>query len=312
MKPLVNTLAVSGGCLAIGAIGTVYFLQSHWGWQAHWAYLQIRTNRALVLAFALLLLALALKRFGPRISARALFALRATSIVLLLLSAAFVVTSAIAIRSRFAIERIPAEAKYKFTFDGVSTNAKIWSTYLREFYGKPNVAALEIGSYEGRSALWFLANILTHDTSSITCVDLFGDDIDSTFNDNVRASGFAHRVTKLKGDSKVVVRNLKTNFDFAYIDGSHVAKDVLIDAVLVWDLLKPGGILIFDDYGFVRAPSDNQSEALVPKLAIDAFLLAFRHHIEVLHQDYQVIVRKKVQPDLESEELWVKFRSLFF
>jgi predicted O-methyltransferase YrrM len=312
MKQLVNTLAVSGGCLAAVAIGTLYFLQSHWVWQAYWAYLQTGTNRAIVLACALLFLAFGLKRFSGGISARAIFALRATSIVLLLLSGVFVVTSAIGIKNKFAIERIPGEAKYKFTFDGVSTNAKIWSTHLREFNGKPNVAALEIGSYEGRSALWFLANILTHDTSTITCVDLFDDDIDSTFNDNVKASGLDHKITKLKGDSKVVVRNLKKNFDFVYIDGSHIAKDVLIDAVLAWDLLKPGGIVIFDDYGFIRAPADNQSNALIPKLAVDAFLLAFRHHIDVLHQDYQVIVKKKVQPDLESEEAWVKLKSWFF
>ncbi|HEY3166008.1 MAG TPA: class I SAM-dependent methyltransferase [Candidatus Binatia bacterium] len=307
-----NTLALSGGFLAVVAVGTVYFLQSHWIWQAYWWFLQTRTHRALILASVLLLLAFVLKRFSARISARANFLLRATAIGFLFISGAFIITSAVEIKSKVEIERIPTDAKYKFTFDGVSTNAKIWSTYLREFSGKPNVAALEIGSYEGRSALWFLANILTHDTSSITCVDLFGEDIDSTFNDNVKASGFAHKLTKLKGDSKVVVRNLKNNFDFVYIDGSHIAKDVLIDAVLAWDLLKPGGIMIFDDYGFVRAPSDNQSQALVPKPAIDAFLLAFHHHIDVLHQDYQVIVKKKVQPDLESEEVWVKLKSLFF
>jgi hypothetical protein len=312
MKRLSNVLALTGGCLAVISVGTVYLLQGRRVWQTHWSFFQIRTNRALILASVLLLLAFVLKRFSTRISARANFVLRATAMGFLFLSGAFIITTAVEIKSKVEIERISADPKYKFTFDGVSTNAKIWSTYLREFSGKPNVTALEIGSYEGRSALWFLANILTHDTSSITCVDLFGDDIDSTFNANVKASGFAHKLTKLKGDSKVVVRNLKNNFDFVYIDGSHIAKDVLIDAVLAWDLLKPGGIMIFDDYGFVRAPSGNQSQALVPKPAIDAFLLAFRHHIDVLHQDYQVIVKKKVEPDLESEEVWVKLKSLFF
>jgi hypothetical protein len=280
MKKLEIVLAVSGGCLALACL--------------------------------LLLLAFALKRFRAQISARAILALRATGTVLLVLSGLFVAVSAIEIKNRLTIERIPVEAKYKFTFDGVSVNAKNWSTHLGEFSGKPNITALEIGSYEGRSALWFLANILTHETSSITCVALFEGHIDSIFDGNVNASGLEHKITKLKGDSKLVVRDLKKSFDFVYIDGSHVAKDVLIDAVLTWDLLKPGGIIIFDDYGFVRAPSDNPSQALIPKPAIDAFLLAFRHHIEVLHQDYQVIVRKKVQPDLESEEVWVKLKSLFF
>ena len=38
------------------------------------------------------------------------------------------------------------------------------------------------------------------------------------------------------------------NFDLIYIDASHYAPDVLSDAVLAFKLLKPGGILIFDDY----------------------------------------------------------------
>ena len=37
-------------------------------------------------------------------------------------------------------------------------------------------------------------------------------------------------------------------FDFIYIDGSHMRVDVLLDAVLAWQLLKPGGIMALDDY----------------------------------------------------------------
>jgi predicted O-methyltransferase YrrM len=192
----------------------------------------------------------------------------------------------------------------------VSTNAQVWSKYLKEFAGKPNIHALEIGSFEGRSALWFLANVLTHDASTITCIDLFGDDIDATFDKNVKVSGLGHKLTKLKGDSKVVLRTLKNNFDFVYIDGSHVAKDVLVDAVLVWDLVKPGGMIIFDDYGLRRTPNDNQSAALIPQPAIDAFLKVFRHYIDVLHQDYQVIVRKKLEPDFDSESIFDFLRSI--
>ena len=36
-----------------------------------------------------------------------------------------------------------------------------------------------------------------------------------------------------------------------YVDGSHHARDVLQDAVLAWGLLRPGGYMIFDDYGWV-------------------------------------------------------------
>jgi predicted O-methyltransferase YrrM len=312
MKRLANVLALTGGFLAVIAVGTVYLLQSRWVWQAYWGFFYSRTNRALLLAGLLLFLAFVLKWFAHRTSTRSSLTLRVISIAFLFVTGVFIIGYAIEVKRKLEIEPIPAETKYKFTFDGISTNAAVWRKFLAEFKDKPNVHALEIGSFEGRSALWFLTNILTHETASITCVDLFFDPIDSTFDSNVKVSGLSRKIIKLKGDSKIVVRNLDKKFDLVYIDGSHVAKDVLMDAVLAWDLIKPGGIIMFDDYGFRRSFDDNQSTALIPRPAIDAFLMAFRHHIDVLYQDYQVIVRKKPEPDLEPENMLVRLKSLFF
>ncbi len=309
-KILANILALSAGGLAIASVTTAYLLQTYWGLEAYWVFLHSRTHRALILAGTLIVLAILVKRFARDKSARWGFMLRMTSCLSLLLSAAFVAQSALEIHKKLQIVRLPIEAKYKFSFDGVSTNAQIWSKYLKEFAGKPDIHALEIGSFEGRSALWFLANVLTHDTSTITCIDLFDDDVDATFDQNFKASGLGHKLTKLKGDSKVVLRTLKNNFDFVYIDGSHVAKDVLVDAVLVWDLVKPGGMIIFDDYGLRRTPTENQSDALIPEPAIDAFLKVFRQYIDVLYQDYQIIVRKKINPDFDSKNIFDFLRSI--
>jgi hypothetical protein len=50
-----------------------------------------------------------------------------------------------------------------------------------------------------------------------------------------------------------------------------VAKDVLVDAVLAWELLKPGGVVIFDDYaGAGFGPRFGRLKT--PKLSINAFL----------------------------------------
>ncbi len=73
-----------------------------------------------------------------------------------------------------------------------------------------------------------------------------------------------------------------------YIDGSHVAKDVMADALLSWHLLKPEGFLIFDDYAWDHYPDPT----LTPRLAIDAFLSMFSQDIQVLHKAYQVIVQR--------------------
>jgi len=79
-------------------------------------------------------------------------------------------------------------------------------------------------------------------------------------------------------------------FDFVYIDGSHIAKDVLTDACLAWPLLKPNGIMVFDDYAWGQ-PRDALHR---PKIAIDAFTNIFGEELVVIHTHYQLIVRKIV------------------
>ena len=194
---------------------------------------------------------------------------------------------AVAIENRL-IRRSASVTGYIFTTDFVSRRIPIWEQHLIEFKGKENVSVLEIGSFEGRSTIWFLENILTHPTSSITCVDPFFR-AEIRFDHNIKVSGHANQVKKIKGRSESVLRTLKESiFDIIYIDGSHRALNVLMDAVSSWLLLKQGGIIIFDDYGWKpeRAPEDR------PETAIDIFIKAFHPHIEILHKDYQVIIRR--------------------
>lgn len=203
---------------------------------------------------------------------------------------------------------IASEAEYEFTTDWVTPHANIWTEQLKHLKGKPNVHALEIGSFEGRSAIWFLENILIHPTSSITCVDIFDEKAyEDKFDRNIQASGLANKVKKIKGSSQKVLRELEWNsYDFVYIDGSHIAKDVLVDAVLSWDLLKVGGIIIFDDYQW---NVDRYPPWRRPKIAIDAFLQVLGPYIEVSHKEYQVVVRKKEKVVLQ-EKLGIVERSL--
>ena len=49
----------------------------------------------------------------------------------------------------------------RFSVDWFSNNIPTWNRYLKRFKGK-EVNAMEVGSYEGMSALWLLDNILTH------------------------------------------------------------------------------------------------------------------------------------------------------
>jgi cephalosporin hydroxylase len=196
---------------------------------------------------------------------------------------------------------------YQFTADYVTMHESNWKDHLTQFAGKPKVTVLEIGSSEGRSAVWFLENILTHDTSRITCVDLFFSEV---FYNNL--SKFARKITLLAGDSKAVLRDrqfLKPAYDIIYIDGDHGSATVLTDVILAFTALKVGGTLIFDDYQWKEqfehiGPAINFSEdeilRLEPKLAIDSFINVFTDQFDLLHKGYQVIIRKK-KPKITNE-----------
>jgi hypothetical protein len=82
---------------------------------------------------------------------------------------------------------------------------------------------------------------------------------------------------------------VRCDYDFIYIDGSHIACDVLEDAVLSFRLLKPDGIMVFDDYSWEFF--DNPLRH--PKIAIDAFLEIYANQIEVISVDRQAIIRKR-------------------
>lgn len=188
--------------------------------------------------------------------------------------------------------RIASMTDYVFTEDYVSSHASVWQEYLAPFKGEENLRFLEVGSLEGRSAIWFLENILTHPTASITCVDPFlWRYREPRFDHNIEVSGFAGKVIKIKGKSEEILGTLEEqSFDIVYIDGCHVALNVMMDAMLGWLLLKPQGILIFDDYAW-------QPEKLLhnrPKMAIDAFLKVLQTRVEILHKGYQVVLKKPV------------------
>ena len=63
---------------------------------------------------------------------------------------------------------------------------------------------------------------------------------------------------------------------------------MLADAILSLHLVKPGGLLIFDNYA--AEPVGTTGE--VPTGAINAFYQFNRDRLEVAHKGYQVIFRK--------------------
>jgi predicted O-methyltransferase YrrM len=188
---------------------------------------------------------------------------------------------------------------YEFSTDWTTTYSKLWLTHLESLVGRADIRGLEIGCFEGRSTIWFLENIAQHATASMTCIDVFTDSIEKRFDHNIKLSGHADRVTKLKGFSQDMLRGLDyESFDFVYIDGCHTASCVLTDSVLSWDLLKPGGFIIFDDYLWKPRPDADPTER--PMLAIDSFVKVFANQLEVKAKGFQLIVEKTIQRNEET------------
>jgi predicted O-methyltransferase YrrM len=190
--------------------------------------------------------------------------------------------------------------KYDFTEDStfhsfvrmIPTLEKI----LLPFKGKPAIHYLEIGVNQGRSALWVLENILTHPSARLTGIDIFpeGTDFKKRYLANLKLSGCEHKATTIEGFSQVELRKLPLNtVDIIYVDGDHTASGVLADAALSFQLLKPGGILIFDDYLWYE---ERLPEELRPQMAIDSFITSYRNVLEVVYHGYQVFIKKRENP----------------
>ncbi|KAF8897997.1 glycosyltransferase family 8 protein [Gymnopilus junonius] len=193
---------------------------------------------------------------------------------------------------------------YQFTptQDWFSHNIESW-TALFPLVKSDHPRVLEIGSWEGRSAI-FLLNNLCKDGSEIVCIDHF--DLLGTEAGRQRLSRVQHNLALTGKHARVLAQFsvpalmelLKEEmsakdpgFDWIYVDGSHEADDTLLDGELVWRLARKGAIIIFDDYHWDKEPEDSVHH---PKRGIDTFLILHAGEYERLTDDkhYQVVLKK--------------------
>lgn len=176
---------------------------------------------------------------------------------------------------------------YEFSQDWFSHNIPIWQDHLSDLAGQPHLKACEVGSFQGMSTCWLLDHLLTHPTAQMTCIE---PNFQPEFDRNIAKTGSEQKVVKRKGISDDVFPTLpQRSFDLIYVDGCHLANFVKRDGLRAWRKLKPGGILIFDDYEWTDPEYPDQD----PKLGIDAVLDKIQDKATVLHHAYQIIVQKK-------------------
>jgi len=203
----------------------------------------------------------------------------------------------------FSIPTTVNKKKYLFTTDWFTDASKFqvairFKKFLSKYKGEP-CKFLEIGSYEGMSAVWILDNIFTNKDARLWCIDLAKNWTKDAFPklvENINRSGKRDQVQIIKGSSRDYLTHFQRNdFDFVYIDGDHEAVRVLEDAILAFRITKPGGIIAFDDYLLgIKWPNTPGALACktLPKKAIDYFLEIYNDKIEILYQEYQIWIKK--------------------
>lgn len=189
---------------------------------------------------------------------------------------------------------------YDFTSDWFTPKLGPWEEHVVPRYrGSSSQKWIDVGSYEGRSALWVLDNLLGP-LGQVYCVDVFDDYLPglewwgargypARFDKNTAAAQEDHRVVKCRGLTHEVLASLdRVVFDGAYLDGDHLESSVERDLALLWPKLRKGAVLVCDDYGCEDQPGARR--------AVDSFLAARRGEYELLHSGFQAILLKLVDP----------------
>lgn len=177
-----------------------------------------------------------------------------------------------------------------------------FKNYLLPYAGRSNLNFLQVGAYTGDASKWLLDNVLTGEGSKLTDVDTWRgsdeishkemnwDDVEAVYDERVKKYG--DKVIKVKSDS---VEFLRTQpffiYDFIYIDGDHTALGAFADAVGSWPLLKPMGIMAFDDYTWTSGISPEHE----PKKGINMFLKVAEGSYNLIIKNSQLWVRNTLQ-----------------
>jgi predicted O-methyltransferase YrrM len=205
-----------------------------------------------------------------------------------------------------------------YSSDWFSPHVDSWTSLFSSF--QPS-KILEIGSYEGRSTCFMIRKLGAFHNLEIHCVDHFQgsaehkldgfehanipinlNELKQRFLTNTRISVekapneidlHVHERKSINALCFLLAIKKQEYFDFIYIDGSHEAADVMVDAVLSFHLLRVGGVMCFDDYNWMGDPSRSPDLIGIPKLAIDSFLSIFLRKIEILDFPIrQIFIRK--------------------
>lgn len=187
--------------------------------------------------------------------------------------------------------------EYEFSIDWFSMRIPFWKSIID---AQQPTKILEIGSYEGRSTSYIIETCSQYSPIHVYCIDTWqGSDehkvqsIDNTFlfdrfkhnaNTAIERANNDVKLYVAPGTSLIELARLNTMdeyigyFDLVYIDGSHYASDVMVDACLTYPLLREGGVMIFDDYTWDTSSLEEniRHDPLIhPRFGADSFFAVY-------------------------------------
>jgi hypothetical protein len=151
---------------------------------------------------------------------------------------------------------------------------------------------------------------MDHERSSLDCVDPFYPSgsvsgITSKYVSKTTEENFHSNILKSKNFKKITAHKMtsddyffysnhnlfqhkisKKTYDFIYIDGCHEPEFLTKDIENSWKVLSKSGVMWMDDYGFPHAEKGKI------KYHIDEVLDKYKTEFEVLHQGYQLAIKK--------------------
>jgi hypothetical protein len=184
---------------------------------------------------------------------------------------------------------------------------------------KSSIKILDIGIGNGETMEKFSQVFLEHNKESVyygiktnkkdfkseTLLDTSSDD-NIKLNDRKNKSLAQDRIFITEEtsnlESNVILSNFlkeSLTFDVIYVNSSYYSKDILLDSLIAFKLLKNNGIMIFNNYLWEKT----DDKVYTPKPSIDIILNIYKHEIDVLYLGYQVMIKKKEIKEVKKKDI---------
>ena len=186
-----------------------------------------------------------------------------------------------------------ARRELTLSFNWFGQNPQVWIHFFKKFnLERKKIDILEIGSFEGLSASFFLRYLKN---SKLVAVDSLNKN--TSFYKNFKKNKKKIRNFKFYNiiSDDYFKKYKKDKFDIIYIDGAHDCNSVINDGKNSFKILKKGGILIFDDLLYQYKNADDKKKYIESEFVIGGILLFLSKfkHIEILYAGHQLILKKK-------------------